>query len=433
MTIGELLIKIGFKLEGDKDLQGAERSMSRATGSAVKLAVEVAAVTAAFLYMIETSMKAGVMLRNFALSTGYSTGELQMWQHAAVVNGLTANDMVEGLKALQTARSNFALNNPQAVGAWGMLGVDPTQGNPFQLLERLRKQVRSFQDVGVSRNLVEQLGLGNLFVLLRSSNAEWEKWSRSFIVTGEQAQRLAALNAAWESLKMSVTSLATQFSATFVPILTLLAKGLEWVAAVAATFVRWLQSASPLAAVLRVGIQFLAVALLALGVILTGLVAVLGTFAAITAALAIGVGILGLEFIPFILVIGAAGVAVVALGLLLNDLWVNVKGGKSAFDWLHSSDPIIWSIAHGLENILKLWKELKSFNFGSVTGTMGVGGMLQDMIMRPGPGNSSHHQEIHNEVNVHEAVSAKSTAREVLTSLQELHRGAMNQAPVRSY
>ena len=432
MTIGELFIKLGFKIDGDKDLVGVERSMSRATGSATKLALEVAALNAAFLYMIETSLKAAVALRSFNLTTGLSIGQLQIWEHAAQVNGLAAGTLTDAIKNLQTARTNFALGNPQAVGAWTLLGVDPRQ-DPFKVLEALRQRLINVKDVGVARNLLGQVGLESMLPLLRSTNLEWEKWSRNFIISTEQVNKLAALNAAWQSLKLSVTSLATQFSALFTPALGALARAIQIVAAAGAGFVRWLQGSGPLARFLRIAMQLLAIDVLFLGVALTGLVAVLGTVAAVVSFLGTAVGILTIAWAPWLLLIGAAVVALGGMILLLQDLWVNVRGGKSAFDWLHSSIPEVWALAHGLENILKVWKELKSL--GHWGEGLALAGGLDVMRMLPSGlgGTSNSRTEINNDIKINESVSPRATSKELLRELQQLHRGALNQAPVRNY
>lgn len=437
MTIGEIFIKLGFKVEGAKDLAAVERSVTKTTGSVTKLTIEVAAINAAFLYMIETSLKVAVALRSFALSTGLSTDELQVWQHAAAVNGIAAGDLTEAIKNLQTVQKDFALGVPKNVGVWGMLGVDPTQGNPFQVLDRLRQHVLALKDVGIARNLLSQLGLENMLPLLRSTNAEWEKWSRNFIVTAQQTEKLARLNAEWQSLKMSVSSLSVQFSAIFVPVLSVMARGLEWVAGKAAGLVRWLESASPGARVLRLWLQILAVDLLALGVALAGLIALLGTLTAVlgfvTAFVWANVAVWG----PWVLLIGAIVVSVAGLVLLFQDLWVNVRGGKSAFDWLHSANLEIRALAMGLQNIIWLWDKLVAgFKMGEGAFEHIFSKLPNWALAIPSSANTaggSSRSDTHNEINIHESVSARATGREVMRSMQELHRGALNQAPVPNY
>jgi hypothetical protein len=435
VTVGELFIRLGFKIDGDKELATVERSMGRATGSATKLALEVAALSAGFLYMIETSMKAAVLLRNFALSTNLSTDELQMWQHAAVVNGLTANDLTESIKELQTQRSQFALGNPQAVGAWTLLGVDPRQ-DPFEVLKKLRTNLLQVKDVGVARNLLGQVGLENMLPLLRSTNVEWERWSQNFIVTKKQTEALVGLNAAWQSLKLSIESVKTQFAVIFAPVLGGIARFLEIMADKMAIVVRWLQSGSPLAHFFSTLLQILAVAVLALGVALTGLVAVLGTLTAVIGFVASGVGTLLLEFAPFILILGAIGVAAVGLALLLNDLWVNVKGGKSFFDWAHSSFMEIRALEMGLKNVLTVWNLLTAgFKAGEGVFEKMFSHLPNWALAIPSGANTSNssRHENNTEINIHEAVSARSTGREVQRSMAEVNRAAITQAPVRSY
>ena len=95
--------------------------MTSVAGASVKGAIAVNAVNVALLAMIDTSIRAGQALRNFSLSTGLSTDDLQFWQHAAIVAGLTAEDMTAAIKGLQAARASFDLGDPQNVGVWQLL------------------------------------------------------------------------------------------------------------------------------------------------------------------------------------------------------------------------------------------------------------------------------------------------------------------------
>ena len=107
---------------------------------------------------------------------------------------------------------------------------------------------------GVARNLLGQVGLETLIPLLRSSNDEFEKWSKNFLITERQTAVLTRLNAAWQDLRTSIVSVKTQFSATFAPALATLAKGFAWLAEKIAIAVRWLQDGGPIATALRWGI-----------------------------------------------------------------------------------------------------------------------------------------------------------------------------------
>jgi hypothetical protein len=435
MTIGELFIKLGFKIDGDKDLQVVERGMTRATGSATKLALEVAALNALFFAMIDTSMRAAVAFRNFALSTGLSTQELQMWQHIAAVNGISAGDLTNAIKTLQNARSDFALGNPQNVGAWTLLGVDPRQ-DPFVVLESLRRRLKDVRDVGVARNLLGQVGLENMLPLLRSTNLEWEKWSKNFLITQEQQDKLVDLNAAWQSLKMSVQALSIQFSSLFVPVLGAVARGLTWVVDKASIFVRWLASADPIASILRWTLEAMAIGLIALGAALSVLIGLGVTFTAILAAIApllIGIGI---ALSPFVITLGLMAVGIAALILLLNDWWVAINGGQSALDW-SASIAVVDAMTKAIEFLIDTWKEaVGHFKEGQHIFEKLFSHLPNWALAIPSSANtggSSSSQSNHTEININESGSPRATGREVLRSLQEVHRGALNQAPVRSF
>ncbi len=182
MTIAELFVAIGVKVDGADKVTNVDRRMDDAARSARRMTLGVNAINAAMLLMMDTAARAGQVLQNFAISTGLSTEELQMWQHTAAGAGISVDEVTKSISALQSQRAEFALGNPQAVGAWSLLGVSPLQ-DPFKVLQDLRVQIQKFPDAGIARKLLGDVGLEGLMPILRGTNEEFERWNRNFIVT----------------------------------------------------------------------------------------------------------------------------------------------------------------------------------------------------------------------------------------------------------
>lgn len=429
MNIGSIFIALGFKVQGKRGLDDTDVTLERTTRTAVKLTLGINAINAAFLILMETSARAGQVLRNFAIGTGYSTDALQEWRHTAVVNGVAADDLTASILTLQKAQSDFALGQGQNLGAWSILGVDPRQ-NPFEVIKQLRASVSSFKDVGVARNLLGQVGLEGLLPLLRASNAEFEKWSKNFIVNERQIDQLSKLNAGWQSLKMSVSLVKTQLAAAFAPALLAVARGLEWVAELMAKFTQWLSRGSAAASAVKFVLSAVAILMLALGAIL----------AVVTAAISALVGIIGLLNLTamagplgvIVLYLTAIAAVVAGLVLLLNDMWVSISGGDgqlaaigrwlTTFDAIRASIEGIWKAWDRFMDALKTGQKGFEWLFDKLPNwALGVGKSAE-------PGSKTTNQNV--QVNIDGAKDPRATGREVTRSLEHYHRATADQAPV---
>jgi hypothetical protein len=329
VKIGDLFIALGFKVTGAAEFDAAKAGLKHAAIDATKLTVAVNAANAGLLALVAYGMRAAVEMKNFAVSTGLSTTELQKWQHNAEVNDVSGQELASTIKELQDVRASFALGEPKNVGAWTLLGVDPTQ-DPFVVLDQLRTKLKGFSDVGVARNLAERVGIGpNVFQMLRSSNDEFSKWKQQFEVTKAQQARLIALNRAWKDLLFSVKAIRTQFASDLAPAFQLVARGVSWLARKLSDLATWLGSNVPVARFFKMAIGGLAIASLALGaalvVITTALGALSAAFALASPTLAALLPVLG-SLAAFIAVLS---VSIAALILLVDDMFTSFAGGKS--------------------------------------------------------------------------------------------------------
>lgn len=421
MKVAELFAELGFKVTGDQKLDDVDRGMARAEMNAKKLAIRLGVVSAALVAMISTSARAGTALRNFVLSTGLSSDELQVWQQRAVANGIAVNTLTDAVKALQNAQTNFALGEPESLGVWSMLGVDPRQ-DPFKVIESLRKRASSFKDVGVFRNLLGRVGLEGLLPLIRSSNTEFDKWSHVFVITKQETEQLTKLNAQWQIMKLSIESTKTQFSAVLAPAITWLLKGLTWVTEKISTFVHWLEQSTPAANFLRTSLQILVPLVIALG-------------AGFAAAFALS------PLVAFIVPLAQALAIAGTLLLALDDIITSLKGGKSAtrewgeaigewlaqFEWVqkmvHDIDEAVMKIRSAFDPAseqAKKWRALGNQSSSALPQTTSSSGISTQQT---------------NTVNftIQESKDPKATAREVSRVWSEHQRTALSQAPVPGY
>ncbi len=429
MKIGELFVALGFDIKGQKEFDAVQSGMDKAFIQAGKLTIGVDLLNLGLLALLETATKMAVGFKNFALQTGLSTEELQRWQHIAAVNNVTAEELTSTVKSLQDTRAAFALGEPQAVGAWSLLGIDPTQ-DPFKVLEQLRARLRGFADTGIARNIAGKVGISdNVFQMLVASNEEFEKWNRQFEVTREQTDKLRRLDNAWRDLRFEISAVKAQFASALAPVLTAVTKALAFAGQAVAAFTNWLTSHNLAATVTRTILAVLAVVLVAVGIAVTTLTAALAGLLAIMALLSPALIAVATATAPVIATVAALAAAISGLILLFDDYWTAVHGGKSAFDWT-ASIAMVNAMAIALARVADTWEKLIQLRTNAITGVLGG---LADLASGPARshGAGGNWTQTNNvEVHVSGADSPETTGNMVAKTLRQEISDAAYQAPV---
>ena len=431
MKIGELFVALGFDIKGQKEFDAVYTGMEKAGIAAGKLTIGVDLLNLGLLALLDSATKMAIGFKNFALQTGLSTEELQRWQHIAAVNNVTAEELTGTVKSLQDTRAAFALGEPQAVGAWSLLGIDPTQ-DPFKILEQLRGRLRSFADVGVARNLAQRVGISdNIFQMLVASNAEFEKWNRQFELTRAQTDTLRRLDNAWRDLRFEVSAIKAQFASALAPVLERVTKFLAWVGNGLAIVTNWLTSTNTVATITRTVLAILAVVLVAVGVAVTTLTAAIAGMVAMLSLFAPALLAVAAAAAPFVVVLGLLAAGITALVLLADDWWTAINGGKSALNW-GASIAAVNAMAKAIQGLISAWQTLKSVA-GFAVNPSSIIGNIAEMATAPGRshGAGGSWSQVNNiDVQVDGARDPFATGHAVAKSLRQEIADAAYQAPV---
>lgn len=455
MKIAELFISLGFKIDGYKDFKDAEAGLTTAAISATKLTVAVNAVNLALLALVNQAMNAAVALGIFNQTTGVSTTELQRWQAAAKGAGIEVKNIDGAVKSLLDARNAFAFGEPQNVGAWSLLGVDPRQ-DPFVVLQNLRARVRDFADPNLMRGLLGKVGLDQIMPLLQLSDEDFARFRDSVVIPPEHIARLVALNKEWQKLSLGFTALKNQIAAALAPALTMLARALSVVVGWAIKAEQWLNSNATVARFLRGTLGVLTIALLAIGAALAGVAALFATAAGAVGLLGPAVATAAAALAPLLVTFGLLGILIAALVLIVDDLITGLQGGESVSgvfaDWLLSFE----SVYHAIEAVIAIWdvlvdklaKPLARFGgkaFDVLTNpisetwasALAAGGQdnkgaawFTPRALATQGGNSNSRTENSVQVNVNGAASPEQTGRAVARSVKEELDSAAFQTPV---
>lgn len=290
---------------------------NKSMGSSIKVMAGVvaamgAAATATLLWA-DATLQAQRELTNLSERSGIALQRMNDLGFVASATGSDMQTLVGTLDSLNAAIGDAALNGSDA---FAMIGVSATDmnGNLREADDLLLEVGQRFRDLQlpkqVQESLAAQLGIDNtLLNLLNLSNKEFNELieqSQSFgVITKEQQQQIADYNNSVNKLGAGWDRLKNIMAIGLAPALSSITDGFS-------DFIQ--QNKDLIANGLKVTLEFvgeLAKALMRLSPILLALAAPFAIFTLVTS--------------PILLIV--AGIS--ALILVLDDLLVGMKGGKS--------------------------------------------------------------------------------------------------------
>lgn len=424
MKIADFFIALGFDIKGAPDVDKTDQSVEKLTFSSIKLLGIVTALNAAFYTMMKQGVDTGVALQRFALLTGLPIDQLQRYEQTAARGNVQAGAMAQAIGAIQKARAAIAFGNAEAAAPWMLLGIDPRQ-DPFKVLEQLRQQVLRL-DPAIARAKLGEMGLGDDVMYLLKQNLGKGNLDQRVTVTDEEARRLAALGGAWKEFLFTLGQVGARFAAQFAEPIAAVLNQLTKALTLVGRFTDWLERGGTGADIFKYS--------------MLGLLAVLAGLNVALVLLLTGPG--G----AFFGMIVALGVLLGGLVLLVQDFWVALRGGKTAFDW---NDNLILTVknvealAKWLGKIVDLFDMIKNRSpsseigkaFKEVTGMSAAWNWYSDMArtrvvdsQRGGNWNAP----IDMTVNVQGGADPHATGRDVGRAASRQISDALGQMPAPS-
>lgn len=462
MKLAEFFVTLGIDIGGAPELKKLEKDLNGLTADAAKLLAIFGGLTAAMTVMLNRALDSANAFRQFNAVTGLSTQELKKWEFMMVQAGGEAGDLVSTVKALQQARTDIMMGTGN-VAPWQLLGIAPSK-NPFDTLKALKERIKDL-DPAVARNILGQMGVGEgVFAMLRLSNEEFAKLEDNYQITIKQQAQLNRTSRQWAEFKYLLSSVKDQLVAELVPALTPLLRGMIKVVGVFSNFVQWLSKGSPAAQRVKVWILSVIAGIVAMTAALTVLVGVLGLAAtAVSILTAVSWPIL-LVLGKVALIVGVVVAALVAMILVYQDLWVAIQGGDSVLGELIKKFTAIRVVVEAtlgpLITFMKLLHALEKFEekggkfkdllpnikelAAKVLGPKGTLGMslfyddpskrLEDRALAPSSttntSNSSVRQENNIDITVQGGGDPYQVGRAVADPLKEALSNAAYQIPV---
>lgn len=330
MKLAEFFVALGFDIEGAPELKSLKNSLDDLQGAATKLLAIFGGMTAGMAVMLNQALRTSDGLRRFVAVTGLSTDELKRWQYAAEVAGVEGKELTSVIENLQQARTDIMMGKGN-VAPWQLLGIAPDE-NPFETLRALKARIKDL-DPAIARNIASQMGISEgVFAMLRLSNKEFDELEKKYALTREQQKNLTETNRAWADLTFKIAAVRDSIVSALVPALSTLLRSASKVVGVLASFASWLSKDTMGAKIMRVVLVTLAAAIVAITGALTVLVGVIGLVIAATIAWEAAAS----PILPVLWALAAVVLVVtamiVALVLVVQDLWTALTGGESAIE-----------------------------------------------------------------------------------------------------
>lgn len=315
MKVGELFVALGIDAETEK-AKGFESVLVSTTLKAAGLVTALIGVSLELRRMINESLEFSVEMQRFEKQTGLSAEKLQYWQIIAERANVSADDVSASVSALGRNIANINMGRGD-VSPFQMMGINPRGKDPFTVLSEVQEAIK-----GMNRptavNLMEQMGITpDMIMLLSMTTKEMKALAGpDLILSDRNKDKLLKVRLEFTKLRQELTYIGRTIVSDISPILRLFANFIGNLAMMVTALVQ-------------------------------GLLHLKGVIPILTAL-----------FIQFMSVIAPITTAIMGLLLILEDLYVFSKGGKSVFgelaDWMNSSgkptaknDPI-GNFLHGM-------------------------------------------------------------------------------------
>lgn len=198
MTIGELIINLGFKAD-EKKLRDFTSMLGDLNLSSVLTAAGLGGVFKGVEKVIDISRTATDRMHGFQIETGLSAEKMKAWSNAAEQVGASKGAVEGTLRAIHSMQQRFLLTRelPQSfLGARHMLAeatgvVLPLDADdPFEFLKTLREGLKEFPTAQRSM-LMDMLGISSeMLRFLTMSEEQWKNIERAMIPSYEMAEKL---------------------------------------------------------------------------------------------------------------------------------------------------------------------------------------------------------------------------------------------------
>lgn len=206
MTIAELFLKLGIKVEGnvDEKLKDTKKGLGAVASEGLAAKAAIVAVVYGMERLMAASARAGTDLRTFGSLTGLSTIKLQQWQYAARQVGVSAEEISGSLKGVQSVMTDM-LAGKGAPSGMGLLaravGFDPAKArDTFYVMEKLQQFARQ-APADLGNMVLKSFSVGEGVIAAMRQNAfRPDVFARAPLYSEAEQTQLQRVGAMWSNL-----------------------------------------------------------------------------------------------------------------------------------------------------------------------------------------------------------------------------------------
>jgi hypothetical protein len=186
---------VGFE-QGAKRAQSTFDGLSRSIrkGISAEMAVLGRAVAGVFTVQAVSRFSAHLKdtvgeIKDMAELLGISTDEVQRLQKATANTGNQMRTLVSSIERIESLRASAATGDKKAIGTFGILGIDPSKGNPLDIL----RQVVDASSKGSLQAAAAYNIVGNKALKIKQVMGELQQLGPMKLIEKEQIDQIDAV------------------------------------------------------------------------------------------------------------------------------------------------------------------------------------------------------------------------------------------------
>ena len=219
MKLAEFFVDLLVNTD-NKALQDFSKSTQDVALGLGKITAVASAAIWAVDKFVDGTIRGVVSLSNFNKQTGMFIENLQEWQVAGQLSdiSLSAEQVTSSIMSMQDNLTQIRLGGGN-VAPYQLLGVNVAGKNAIQVLEDLRGAIKGL-DNSTAVNLIKQTGLSPNFInVLRLSREEFNKLTKENFLNPKQRETILELGTAITHLKIRMSLFKDQVVVKLAPLL----------------------------------------------------------------------------------------------------------------------------------------------------------------------------------------------------------------------
>lgn len=222
MTLLDYFVSLKFDDQASGEMQKFNKIADQGAKYIKGLGAAFSGAVFAVERFVNTTTRSLNQFQDVAKRTNIAIEDLQKWSKAGqqIDLQLSSEQILGDIQTLQQKLDAFKMGRGDFT-PFAMLGIDPQGKNAIQVLEQLQGVMQTM-DGGRARTLLADLGVNNLYNVLKSTRGEFEALAGGRFLDQQQRDDITKGALAIKKVKINLIELKDQAVARLMPPLTLL-------------------------------------------------------------------------------------------------------------------------------------------------------------------------------------------------------------------